>query len=156
MRSKIFFSVVLFAAILSSMIGCNYVNKNPDILSQYPYNQVQYVAQPKAIDETIDVVQVTTRGLKANILNTIPELYKKVLEKHHVSEQPVRIHNISITSFTQKESFQVPYQHCTSRTSYSSGKPVITQHCTTLYRTEIRNVLYQKATADIIKMREKN
>lgn len=154
--------IVVFSIILS---GCAIVNKNPDILLDESYQNVRYIADPDKSHQALDVVQVTTRGLQANILNTIPQLYKKALERSDIKKQ-VQIGNITISSFTKKENFQVSYQECVSnprtesvpQTSCYSGtcstryttQTRYVQECRTRYRTEIRNVLYQKATADIL------
>ena len=159
----------LFLFVFFIISGCVSVNKNPDILLEEPYRKVKYVAEPDNSHEILDVIQVTTRGLQANILNTIPQLYKKALDRS-VNNRQVQIANISIVSFTKKENFQVPYQDCKSvtktvpvqRTNCVGGSCTTTystqmqqvQVCTTRYRTEIRDVLYQKATADILAFNE--
>ena len=144
--------------------GCVSVNRDPDILLQEPYTKVNYVAEVTKDYKTVEIIQVQTRGLQANILNTIPALYKKVLE--FSGNQAVDIGNLSISSYTKLENFQVPYQDCVSvpqsvtvphtscyqgncQTTYSTQTQYV-QQCTTRYRTELRNVLYQIASADIL------
>lgn len=153
--------------IISSIVlsGCTKINKNPDILLNEPYQRVKYIANPGISYRSLDVIQVTTSGLKANILNTIPLLYKKALDSSGNMQQTI-IGNITISSFTKNENFQVSFQECISvpetksvpKTTCNGGSCNTTyttqtqynQRCTTRYKTEIRDVLYQKATADIL------
>lgn len=145
--------------------GCSSLNENPDILLGESYRDIKYIAEPDKSHKVLNVIQVTTRGIQANILNTIPQLYKKALESS-VNKKQVQISNITISSFTNRENFQVPYQDCRSvprtvsvpttscyggscQTSYST-QTQYDQQCTTRYRTEMRDVLYQKATADLL------
>ncbi len=157
-----FVSCLLLISITIS--GCVSVNRDPDILLQDPYTKVNYIAEVTKQHKTVEVIQVQTRGLQANILNTIPALYKKVLE--YSENQAVEISNLSISSFTKRENFDVPYQDCvyvpqtmsvpktscyqgSCQTTYSTQTKYIHQ-CTTRYRTVMRNVLYQIASADVL------
>ena len=166
------------AAVLIS--GCASINTNPNILAQPPYNKVTYSPKIKPGIVPRRSIEVTTVGLTANVLNTIPELYKKAIEEQTrgiASLDPkaprfngVYISNIALASYTKREPFQVPYQDCKTeyytetvgQQSCSSGyggaytcqtnyvpQTRSRQNCTTVYRTEIRDVLYQKATADL-------
>ncbi len=146
------------------LVGCTPINNNPDILLEEPYSKVKYIADPDSTYRKVEFVQIETRGDQANILNTLPLLYKKALGYSKNSE--VLIGNISISSYTKLENVQVPYQECRSvyrmvsvpnrscyngncTTSYSYQNQTF-QECTTQYRTEERNVLYQVASADIL------
>ena len=145
--------------------ACSNSNKNPDILLTEPYRNVSYIAEPGPSYQAINSIQVTTGGINANILNTIPQLYKKALDLSASGSQ-VLLSNISITTFTKREMFQVPHQDCKSvprttsvpQTTCYSGSCTTTyrtqtnyvQQCTTRYTSEMRDVLYQKATADIL------
>ena len=173
-----------------TLFGCASVNRSPEILLQEPLNRVRYIAEPEKTHKTIDIVQVNTRGVHASILNTIPELYKKALEKSN--KDIVEIGNISITSYTNKEEVEVPYEKCRSvpetvsvpqksciimscPTTCNNNGVCMTQicpenkcttidmpkirnrqECTTQYKTEVRTVLYQKATADILTLKERD
>lgn len=157
-----FAGCLLVVIILTS--GCVTVNRDPDILLQEPYTRVTYVAEPSEHYKTVEVIQVETRGVRANIRSTIPLLYEKVLE--YSGNREVDIGNISISSYTKLESVQVPYQDCgyvprmvsVPRTSCYQGSCQTTystetrmeRRCTTRYRTEMRNVLCQIASADVL------
>jgi hypothetical protein len=163
------------AGSLLGALGCAgmSVNKDPNILSQAPYDQVKYVARLDDTFEEVAVVQVTTRGMEANLLNTIPQLYKRALDEHGTDERTRFLTGIEVSAFTQREPFQVPYQDCKTEfytenvpyQSCNSGYGTMPRTCTTQYRmeqrsrqkcetryrTEIRNVLYQKAMARVLR-----
>ena len=153
--------LLLISVIVS---GCVSVNRDPDILLQEPYTRVNYIPEVTNDFKTVEVIQVQTRGSKANILNTLPTLYEKVLE--YSENQAVDIGNLSISSFTRLEEFEVPYQDCvrvpqtvsvpytscgggSCQTTYVKQTKLV-QRCITRYRTEVRNVLYQIASAEVI------
>ena len=101
----------MISAVISGCTSVNTINKNPNILLQYPYNKVEYIAEPEKSYQVIEVVQVTTRGEQANILNTIPKLYEKALGRFSYRKK-VEIGNINIILFTRRELFWVPYDDC--------------------------------------------
>lgn len=159
----------MFWAILIG--ACTTVNMDPNILATEPYSKVVYVPNSSAQGyETIDTVEVTTRGEQANILNTIPKLYERVLAESKEKSIPPYLGNIRFSSFTKKESYQVSYEDCHTETKYETqsdytctgfgtdqqcstnytNAPVSEQVCETKYRTEERIVLYQKAQGDIL------
>jgi hypothetical protein len=154
-------TVILIGILLT---GCVAVNKDPDILLTDPYRRVTYIADPGDRYQQAEVIQVTTRGSRANILNSIPQLYLKALEWS--GQQRVALGNFRITSFTRQEEFEIPYQECRSvpgmisvpQTSCVSGsckttyvqRTLFNRHCWTEYRTETREVLYQKVVAEIL------
>lgn len=182
--------IVTLTISVAILFGCTSVNRSPDILLQEPLNRVRYIAEPEKYHKTIDIVQVNTRGVHAGILTTIPELYKRALDKSN--NDFVEIGNISITSYTNKEEVQVPHEKCKSVTEevYVPQKSCIImscpttcnnngvcmtqicpeskcttidmpkirsrEECTTQYKTEVRTVLYQKATADILTLKERD
>ena len=160
--------LALLAFFALAIGSCTPVNSNPDILLKEPYSKVKYIADPDERYSIIEVVQVETRGTYANILNTIPQLYKKALKFSEGSE--VKISDIDISAYTKLEQVQVPYQDCrmvsrmvsvpmtscingSCSTTYSYQNQLV-QECTTQYRTEVLNVLYQVASANIIDLRE--
>ncbi len=136
--------------------GCTRVstiNKNPDILLQYPYNKVEYIAEPEKSHQIVEVIQVTTRGEQANILNSIPRLYEKALVRFFYKKQ-VQIGNINIILFTRREFFWVPYDDCEMVPDTKQGSSGYYRKCTIRYRTEARDILYQKATTDLLILKE--
>lgn len=155
--------------VLFMLTGCVSFNSDPDILLKEPYNRVTYVEHTD-LDryETIDVIQVTTRGWQAGILSTIPQLFEKALEKNN--KQAVAVGRIDITTFVRQETYKVPYRECdpfssmmgSSRAGCASGAcgsisvGISSQqrHCWTEFRTEVREVIYQKAIADILRKRD--
>ena len=156
--------IYFFIIGVTFLTSCTSVNKNPDILLKEPYSKVKYIADPDETYKTIEVVQIETRGVHANIMNTLPLLYKKALD--YSKNLSVMIGSIEISSYTKLEDVQVPYQVCQSvsrmvsvpstscfngscTTSYSYQNQMV-QECKTQYRTEARNVLYQVASAEII------
>lgn len=143
----------MISAVISGCTRVNTINKNPNILLQYPYNKVEYIAEPEKSHQVIEVVQVTTRGEQANILNTIPKLYDKALGRFSYRKK-VQIGNINIILFTRRELFWVPYDDCKLVHDTRPGASGYYQKCTIHYRTEARDVLYQKATADLLTLKE--
>jgi hypothetical protein len=167
-RSCISLIVALF---LLTHYGCALTNDNPNILAEAPYNQVTYVAQPGDEFSAVDEVLVTTRGAEANLLTTMPALYRRVLENVAFEEGARYVTDIHISSYTIPEANQVSYQDCTTEyyyeteptedcTGYGSDESCYTsyrqvqksrENCTTKLRTEIRNVLYQQGRATILR-----
>lgn len=149
--------------------GCITVNQDPEILLSEPYRRVEYIAAPGADHTLAEVIQVTTRGELANILNSIPRLYLKALEWS--GQQPVILTNFRITTFTKLEEFEIPYQECRSLSgmisvpqtscvggscsTLSAQRSLFNRYCWTEYRTEVREVTYQKAMADIVTKKTK-
>lgn len=157
------------AVILTLLCGCTSVN-NHNILLSEPYSKVRYISNPDARGYvTVDVVQQTGKGKQANIIDTIPRLYLKAQER--VNRQDVILGNIQITSFTRTEQHEVPYRKCwyvpvevkspKASCSSSSCRPeqksrvIYKKMCRTELRTETREVLCQKVTADILSKQEK-
>jgi hypothetical protein len=149
--------------------GCTAVNRDHDVLLTEPYSKVVYVADPTAEGyRTVDIIQLTTRGYQATILNTIPRIYLKAQER--AGRQDVVLGNIRITSFTKEEEHEIPVRRCryvplVMRRSYSlcfssscdsRGKPriVYREKCFTEFRIEKREILCQKATVDILSKQE--
>lgn len=146
--------IFIFSAMISGCTSINEINEDPNILLQAPYNRINYIAEPKKSYKVIDVVEVTTQGNRANVLNTVPKLYRKVLERFPYGER-VWISNIGITSFSRREFFWVPYDDCKLvRKNSDPEKSDYQRDCITRYRTEVRDILYQKATADVLILKE--
>jgi hypothetical protein len=166
------------------ILSCASVNNDPNVLSTAEFKNVTYLAkanQKKNLKE-IGTISVTNSGYKANILNTLPDLYRDAIKKSqelatNSGKQPrVYLSNLDFDSFTRREPFQVAYQDCRQdpemksvpyQNCYGYGA---NQHCSTSYRmettyvnkcetkykTEIRDVLYQRATANAyVKKEEK-
>lgn len=140
----------LVALSLLSLIGCASINHDPNILLQDPYNKIVYSSninsgQPK------DVVELTLGENQANILNTIPGLYKKILERHSTPDnQLINISNLLINNYSETRKVSVPYQECTSQSQTgANGQTTYTQKCKTVYRQETKYFLFQKVTAEV-------
>lgn len=162
---------LLALSVGASLAGCATVNSNPNILSEPPYTQITFVAEPDATYLELDTVEVTTRGNQANLLNTIPTLYRKALESDKHEQNALYLSNIQISSYTKKELFSVPYEECHTQ-HYTESElvqnctgvgaeqqcsfdtrsvPKTREVCTTIHQTEIRHVLYQQAKATILR-----
>ena len=160
----------LYISLLLSFLwsGCSSLNKNPDILLQPPYNRVKYISNPQPTREVANVVQVTTKGISANILNTIPQLYLKALET--AARENIEISHLRINSYTKQEEVYTLVHDCfpSSDSDFIPQSPCAGQDCSMLsvpqvnsltqcitnYRTDIQDVLYQEATADILSQKK--
>lgn len=157
--------LVCFLAFVTALFSaCSSRNLDPRILLQEPYTKVNYIADVTEDYKTVEVIRVQTRSLEATILNTIPKLYEKALE--HSENREVAIGRLSISSYTKLEEFKVPYKHCryvaktvpVPHTSCSQGYcqtkcswyTKYVRRCETFSRTELRNVSYQIASADVL------
>lgn len=139
-------------AILSllSLIGCASINHDSNILLQDPYNKIAYSSN---IDngEPKDIVELTLSSSQANILNTIPSLYNKVLERHSTTDnQIINITNLLINNYSESKNVTVSYQECVSEPKMGlNGQTTYSQKCSTKYRNEIQHTLFQKVTAEV-------
>lgn len=164
-------SLGLFQATLFS---CATVNSDPNILSQKPFSEVRYVREiPQGVTST--PISVVVSGYRANILNSIPDLYLEA-RKLKQPNKLVCISNIKLRNSVRRKPFQVPYQDCKTEyytesqpdyscTGYGQNQRCATtyktvqksrQKCDTKYRTEIKDVLYQAASADVFHLTADN
>lgn len=158
------------------IVSCAHVNFDPNILGKTEFKNITYLQKtnPK-IHKAINTVSVTRSGDKANILNTLPDLYRNAIKK--VSNDPeakIYLSNLEFDSFTRRELVNVRYEDCQKKPTWKNvpytrctgyGK---TQNCSTdyrhemvyetkcewKYREEMRDVLYQRATATIYDQNE--
>jgi hypothetical protein len=141
--------IILFTTLVS--IGCSSPNRNSNILLKPPYDQIQYQAETQPTDKVIDAIEITSKGgVRANILNSLPSLYKKVLDTHQPTQEPIKISNINVIAFVKKEWVDRSYEICTPDTITLENKTITTQNCTTHYSSTLENVLYQKVTANVL------
>jgi hypothetical protein len=151
---------------------------NPEALSTEEFQQIEYLANAKANQRSKSMVSlgevgITVKGPDANIVHSIPELFRAALKKFRpTTTQKIFVSNLKIKSFTKREPFQVSYEEChneyTSRsesyqscsTGYGGQQHCHTQYrsvpetkrvCNTKYRNEIRDVLYQRVSGDVFK-----
>lgn len=140
----------LVALCLLNLIGCASINHDPNILLQDPYNKITYTSNTNNIQPK-DIVELTLGENQANILNTIPGLYNKILERHSTPNgQTVNISNLFINNYSEARKVAVPYQECTSQSQTgANGQITYTQKCKTVYREETQHFLFQKVTAEV-------
>lgn len=174
-------SRIIFLAPLL-LVSCASVNKDPNVLSSSEFSNVIYLPTPNLNKlKEIGTVSVTNSGPKANILNTLPDLYRNALKKTRdlASEdnpsKKVYLSKLDFDSFTRREPYQVSYQDCRQSPvmknvpyqncyGYGANQRCTTSYrmetayenkCETKYKTEIRSVLYQRATASAYIKRNK-
>ncbi len=141
--------IILFTTLIS--IGCSSPNRNSNILLKPPYDQIHYQTQIQPTDKVIDAIEITTGGgVRANILNSLPSLYKKVLDTHQPTQQPIKISNINVIAFVKQEWVDHSYEICSPDTITLENESITTQNCTTHYFSALENVLYQKVTANVL------
>jgi len=174
--------LIVFFVLAGFVSSCASVNRDPNVLSSAEFKDVIYLS---TIDNSklkeVGTISVTNSGARANILNTLPDLYRSAIKKTRdlsgadKKQQPkIYLTNLEFDSFTRREPYQVPYQDC-KQTSVMKNVPyqncsgfgpsqqcstnyrmetVYENRCETKYKTEIRDVLYQRATASAYKLDE--
>lgn len=117
---------ILAAALLWLIFGtagCVQVNVDPNILFTEEYNKIKYAPSlPLSINDA-EEIDVKTSGVSANILNTIPALYKK-----GISMGAKQITNIRVETTAKHEPFQKSYRRC-----HKEYRSVSERRCTTRY-----------------------
>jgi hypothetical protein len=144
---------------------------NPNILARSPYNQITYISEPGDEYWQVNTVQATTRGRRANLINTMLSLYQGVLKSKGFTEGARYITDIKISSYTKRELYPVPYHDCQTepynqiiktprlaantgtnrkRSSHFHTKTKFREVCKPGFKDEMRDVLYQHAEAIIL------
>ena len=155
---------LLLIIVLTVLANCSTVNKDPDILLKEPYTKVSYLAGVSETSPVVEVIQVTTRGSRANILSTLPQLYAKALDWS--GQKNVTIGNLQIFSFSNREAVEVSHWRCRlvpvtvllpSQSCLANGCKTVQikqtqseQQCQFETRIEIQDVPYQKAVANVL------
>lgn len=167
---------VLKLCLMSLIIfGCS-SNKGTGFLQKKDFDGIFYssLLNPKEFKKLGDH-DVQTRGFDANIESTVPKLFLEIKNKYG---SDVYISKLKFKTFSRKESFQVPYETChnelQTRTEYQtesyqtcstnyqghqfctmqtrSNPKTVTENvkkCQTDYKTEMKDVLYQRASASV-------
>ena len=154
---------LVFSSILCLLCSCASVNYDPNILAQPEYKAVQYISELSPEHKKLGTVVITNSGVKANILNTIPDLFMKAKKKHlkESSDLKIFLSELKFRTYSKKEMVRVSYQDCRNvpkqvyvpsygaNGSSGSYQTQYVQECATKYRNEERIVPYQKAGANI-------
>jgi len=133
----------------SVFVGCASINHDPNILLSEPYHHIQFSSEYATNKKPKDVIEVTLNGEQANILNTVPALYDKLVERYGDKEK-ILISNISFTNFTERVVVRESYQECKSvAQSGYNGQTTYTQKCETKFRNVPKVILHQKAVVSV-------
>jgi hypothetical protein len=172
LKGKIIYMVSKLVPFLAFIVfSCTHVNKDPNILSKAEFKNIIYLQKPDPKTyKAISTVSVTRSGYKANILNTLPDLYRNAMKKmSNAPEAKIYLSNLEFDSFTRRELVDVRYEDCQNKPTWKNvpyqkctgygttpncstdylHEMVYEKKCEWKYRKEMRDVLYQRATATI-------